>query len=250
MTIETEQTIDTQLKGVLGIISEIANTTDIDQLLMKFSQMAHQLVSADRCTVWVYDREKNILWSRVADGVDRLEIPADIGIVGEVIKSGEAEIVNDASKDLRFDSNVDKKTGYITRNMVTIPLKNSDGEILGVFQAVNKKDGDFTNDDLHKLLFVAVYIGREVDAALLRSELETTQREIIYTLAEAGEMRSKETGYHVKRVAEYSCLLAELLGLPKKQVELITLELLMVAQSTVIPNLTPLYLQLFQIIIL
>ncbi len=220
--LDQKQKDDSLLKGILGAISEIAETRDIDALLMQFSAMAHQLVLADRCTVWVYDKERNMLWSRVADGVDRIETSASGGFVGAVVHTGESLIINDVHSDARFNAEVDKKTGYTTRNMITLPLKNSDGEILGVFQSVNKLNNeDYTEEDLKLLLFVTVYIGREIDAALLREELEATQREIIYTLAEAAEMRSQEMGNHVKRVSEYCRVIAELLGLPEKDRDLI-----------------------------
>lgn len=213
---------DTLLEGILGSISKIADTRDIDALLMEFSAMAHKLVPADRCTVWVYDAEKDILWSRVADGIPRIETSANDGFVGAVFRSGDPLIINDVHSDPRFNPDIDKKTGYTTRNMITIPLKNSDGNILGVFQSVNKLGAqEFTSEDLNLLLFVTVYIGREIDAAILREELEATQREIIYTLAEAAEMRSQEMGNHVKRVSEYCSLIAELIGLSEKQQELI-----------------------------
>lgn len=213
---------DTLLEDILSSISEIAETRDIDALLMQFSKMAHRLVPSDRCTVWIHDAVRGVLWSRVADGIPRIETSADEGFVGAVLHSGESTIINDVYSDPRFNPEIDKRTGYTTRNMITIPLKNSDGEILGVFQAVNKLENKyFTEDDLNLLLFVTVYIGREIDAALLREELEATQREIIYTLAEAGEMRSQEMGNHVKRVSEYCGLIGELIGLTDKEIQLI-----------------------------
>ncbi len=210
------------LQKILTSMTEVAECRDIDTLLMKFSSIAHDLVPVDRCTVWVYDNEREVLWSRVADGIDRIETSSNEGLAGAVVHSGESAIINDVYSDPRFNPEIDKKTGYHTKNMITMPLKNSDGEIVGVFQSVNRKDCDgFTEDDMHLLLFVTVYIGREIDAALLREELESTQREIIYTLAESGEMRSQEMGNHVKRVSLYCRLLAELVGLPSKEVELI-----------------------------
>lgn len=213
---------DLLFRNILASISQIAESRDVETLLLQFSKMAHDLVPADRCTVWVYDKERNILWSRVADGINRIESSADEGLVGHVIKNGEAIIINNVYADPRFNPEVDRRTGYHTKNMISLPLKNSDGEILGVFQSVNKLNlVDFTEDDLKLLLFVTVYIGRELDSAILREELESTQREIIYTLAEAGEMRSNEMGNHVKRVSEYCRLIAELIGLPEKDRELI-----------------------------
>ncbi len=215
-------TADKILQSILSSISQVADSRDIETLLMQFSRMAHELVPADRCTVWVFDKERNILWSRVADGIGRIESSAEEGLVGYVLKSGEPVILNDVYADSRFNPEVDRRTGYLTRNMISIPLKNSDGDILGVFQSVNKLGNiDFLEEDLKLLLFVTVYIGREIDAALLRDELDATQREIIYTLAEAAEMRSQEMGNHVKRVSEYCRLIAELIGLSEKDQELI-----------------------------
>ncbi len=213
---------DSILRSILSSISQVAESRDVETLLMQFSRMAHQLVPADRCTVWVHDKERNILWSRVADGINRIETSAEEGLVGYVLQNGDALIINNVYGDPRFNHEVDRKTGYQTKNMVSLPLKNSDGEILGVFQSVNKLNlVDFTEDDLKLLLFVTIYIGRELDAAILREELESTQREIIYTLAEAAEMRSNEMGNHVKRVSEYCRLIGELIGLSDKDKELI-----------------------------
>jgi len=210
------------LQKILASMTEVAECRDIDTLLMKFSSIAHDLVPADRCTVWVYDKERKVLWSRVADGMDRIETSSNDGLAGAVVQSRESAIINDVYSDPRFNPEVDRQTGYRTKNMITMPLKNSDGDIVGVFQSVNRKSSTgFTKEDMHLLLFVTVYIGREIDAALLRDELESTQREIIYTLAESGEMRSQEMGNHVKRVSLYCKLIAELMGLSVKDAELI-----------------------------
>ena len=131
-------------------------------------------------------------------------------------------IINDAYGDDRFDQQVDKATGYHTRNILALPVEDSKGEILGVYQAINKVSGNkkFTKKDLEHLLLAASYTGKQLESLALQEEIESTQREIILTLAETGEMRSKETGNHVKRVAEYSHILADAYGLEPEQVGL------------------------------
>jgi putative nucleotidyltransferase with HDIG domain len=210
------------LQGILESISGVAESKDLDSLLLMLTQMAHRLVYSDRCTIWVYDADQGILWSRLADGIERIEAPANQGVVGAVVTTGKALIINDPYNDSRFNLAVDKKTGYLTKSIIAIPLKNGEGDIVGVFQALNKLDGNgFSESDLNLLQFVTVYIAREIDAAVLRSDLEATQNEIIFTLAETGEMRSKETGNHVKRVAEYSAFLAKEYGLSQKDQDII-----------------------------
>ena len=208
------------LHGILNSISDVAVSRDLDSLLQILSKMAHKLVPSDRCAIWIYDDKKEILWTKVADGVDRIESPHDQGVVGYVLTTGDSIIINNPYSDYRFNKEIDKNTGYKTNNIIALPLINSEGETVGVFQALNRIGFDgFAQDDLKLLLFVTVYMSREIDAAILREELEETQNEIIFTLAETGEMRSKETGFHVKRVAEYSAFLAKEVGLSSREID-------------------------------
>jgi HD-GYP domain-containing protein (c-di-GMP phosphodiesterase class II) len=211
------------LRTIFGYINRIANERDVDQLLIMLADMGRDLVSADRCTVWLVDTKEGKLWSKVAHGVDRIVIPISKGIAGHVASAGEPLIINDAYNDDRFDKQVDRDTGYRTRNILALPIRDSEGEIIGVYQALNKvtKSLKFTDTDLEHLQLAASYTGRQLEAVLLQEEIEKTQREIIFTLAETGEMRSKETGNHVKRVAEYCRVLGYGIGMSEDEAELL-----------------------------
>ncbi len=211
------------LKTIFQYVVKITNERDVDKLLVNLADMGRDLVSADRCTVWLIDRKKGKIWSKVAHGVDRIEIPLSKGIAGYVAKTGEHLVINDAYKDDRFDQQVDITTGYHTRNILALPVQNNQGETIGVYQAINKMTGNtrFSKKDLEHLLLAASYTGNQLEAIALQEEIESTQREIILTLAEVGEMRSKETGNHVKRVAEYSEILAKAYGLDPDEVSLL-----------------------------
>ncbi len=210
---------------IFGYMPKIAKERDFDRLLVLLADMGRDLIVADRCTVWLIDEKARTLWSRVAHGVDRILIPMDHGIAGHVASTGQTMITNDPYNDSRFDRNVDIKTGYKTTSVIALPIQDSQGKNIGVFQAVNKMTGgrQFSQKDVEHLLLAATYTGRQLEAALLQAEIETTQKEIIFTLAETGEMRSKETGKHVKRVAEYSKLLADRYGLDGMESELLRL---------------------------
>ena len=71
------------------------------------------------------------------------------------------------------------------------------------------------------LTLAASYAGKSLESALLTHEIEETQKEIIFTMGEIGESRSKETGNHVKRVAEYSYVLALGLGMNQEEADLL-----------------------------
>ncbi|MFW5711881.1 MAG: HD-GYP domain-containing protein [Spirochaetota bacterium] len=211
------------LRTIFGYINKIANERDVELLLIMLADMGRDLVTADRCTVWLINRKREILWSKVAHGIDRIEIGLHQGIAGYVAENGEPLIINDAYSDPRFDNKVDKKTGYHTRNILALPIRGSSGEIIGVYQAINKMTpaGQFSELDKEHLLLAATYTGSQLEAVTLQEEIENTQKEIIFTLAETGEKRSKETGNHVKRVAEYSYALARAHGFSHEEAELL-----------------------------
>jgi response regulator RpfG family c-di-GMP phosphodiesterase len=214
-----EPTAQDLLRIIFKYINIIANERDIDRLLISLADMGRELVSADRCTVWLINRTSKELWSKVAHGVDRIVIPLSKGVAGYVASTGERVITNDAYSDPHFDKQVDKDTGYHTRNIVALPIRDSMGEVMGVYQAINKMSEakSFSQLDLEHLQLAASYTGSELEAVALQEEIEATQREMIFTLAETGEMRSKETGGHVRRVAEISHRIALEIGLDERE---------------------------------
>jgi hypothetical protein len=216
---------DELVKTIFSYVGRIAAERDIDQLLILLADMGRDLISADRCTVWLLNHKTQELWSKVAHGLDRISIPCSAGIAGCVATTGESLIINDPYHDARFDKEVDKHTGYHTRNILGLPIQDGEGKIIGVYQAINKmpEPAQFSKMDLEHLLLAATYTGRALDAALLQEEIQATQREIIFTLAETGELRSKETGQHVKRVAEFCSLFAGKYGLSEYETELLRL---------------------------
>ncbi len=218
-----EPTSQELLRTIFGYINKIANERDVDQLLIMLADMGRDLVSADRCTVWLVNKQEGKLWSKVAHGINRIVIPLSKGIAGHVATNGQSLIINDAYNDERFDKQVDRDTGYHTRNILALPIRDSEGEIIGVYQVLNKVTDqlEFSDIDLEHLQLAASYTGRQLESVLLQEEIEKTQREIIFTLAETGEMRSKETGNHVKRVAEYCRILAQGFGISEDEADLL-----------------------------
>src|SRR5204863_1246292 len=106
-----------------------------------------------RGSLFLNDPGTNELYSRVAQGNIKREIRMlnTSGIAGHVFTSGEPLISHEPYTDPRFNSSVDEQTGFITRNIVCVPLRTVRGEIIGVAQALNKRKGDFTQEDLDLL---------------------------------------------------------------------------------------------------
>lgn len=218
------------LQLLFSYMPKIAAERKMDNLLVLMADLGRSIVSADRCSLWLVDEDSGVLWTKVAHGVSELRIPRNAGFVGYSVRTGEPLLIEDAYQDPRFDRRSDEKTHYRTTSVMTVPLMNSSGNVMGVFQAINKQGKNeqgetavFSIQDLERLSLTAVYSAKTVESAMLNMELEATQREIIHILGEVSEYRSQETGDHIQRVAEISFMLAKFLGLPEDEVEQIRL---------------------------
>ncbi|MBR5555196.1 GAF domain-containing protein [bacterium] len=218
------------LVSLVKIGRSITALTDINVLLKVIAEETKNAMQADRCTVFIYDKEKNELWSKVALGLDSQEIrfPADKGLAGYVVKTGETLNIADAYNDLRFNKEVDLKTGYRTKTILCMPIMNNNHEIIGAFQVLNKSEGVFTKNDEDLL----VAIGGSASIALENAQLFEEQKRLykeqkqlfesfINTLASSIDARDKITAGHSSRVKLYSMLIAEELELDENTKELI-----------------------------
>ena len=210
---------------LFSYMPKIAAERKMDNLLILMADLGRTMVSADRCSLWLIDRDADELWTKVAHGVDELRIPLNAGFVGYSVRTGKPLLIEDAYQDPRFDRRSDDKTHYRTTSVLTVPLLDTEGVVMGAFQAINKQGGSgvFSQRDLERLILTAVYSAKTVESARLIAEQEATQREIIHILGEASEYRSQETGDHIQRVAEISYVIAKLYGLSEEEAERIRL---------------------------
>ena len=162
-----------KLRSVLRICQRMNSERNIDALLDLVAQEACNLLECDRASLFLLDAGGNELWSKVAIGVPEiLRIDARRGIIGTVATSGNLVNVPDAYADARFDSSVDTFTGYLTRNLLAVPLRRIDGEIIGAFEVLNKRGGSrFTAEDEDLLLCLAAQAAIALQTAQLISEI-------------------------------------------------------------------------------
>lgn len=221
---------------LLLALSEIARTVNaqanLDKLLITIAEQTKMVLNADRCSVFLYDKEKNELWSKVALGIDESEeirFSADKGFAGYAVKTGETIRIKDAYNDSRFNKEIDKHTGYRTYNLLCMPMRNIKFEIIGAFQVLNKKDGDFTDADEDILLAIGTNAGIAIENNLLfniQQKMLEEQKQLfegfIDTLAASIDARDKITLGHSNRVKLYSELISKQIGLNKDITEIIS----------------------------
>ena len=210
------------LVALVKIGQAVAAEKDINLLIRTIAEETKTALNADRCTVYLYDRETNELYSKVATGLDiqELRIPANKGLAGHVLQTGETINIKDAYSDKRFNPDVDKETGYRTKNMLCMPIKNFNQEIIGVFQVLNKFDEYFTPEDEDLLVAIASNAGISLENAQLferqRKLLEEQKivlDSFIETLATSIDARDKITSGHSTRVKMYAVLIANEFGM-------------------------------------
>ena len=220
---------------LLLALSEIARTVNaqanLDKLLMTIAEQTKMVLNADRCSVFLYDKDKNELWSKVALGLESQEIrfSADKGFAGYAVRTGETIRIKDVYQDERFNKEIDKHTGYKTYNMLCMPMRNIKFEIIGAFQVLNKKDGDFTDADEDILLAIGTNAGIAIENNLLfniQQQMLNEQKQLfegfIDTLAASIDARDKITLGHSNRVKLYSELISKQIGLNKDTTEIIS----------------------------
>lgn len=226
--LSTHAQVKDPLIALVKIGQAVAVEKNIDNLIKNIAEETKTALNADRCTVYLYDKEKNELYSKVATGIEdfrELRIPADKGLAGHVAQTGETINIKDAYKDKRFNPEVDKKTGYKTKTILCMPIKNFNQEIIGVFQVLNKFDETFTIDDEDLLIAIASSAGISLENAQLfeRQRKMLEEQKVIFdsfieTLASSIDARDKITSGHSSRVKMYASLIAEEFGMEKNDI--------------------------------
>ncbi|HZR99698.1 MAG TPA: GAF domain-containing protein [Chloroflexota bacterium] len=134
---------------LLDVMRSLSSELELDALLDAIMARTTEAMRADRSTLFLVDAQRRELWSKVAQGMERAEIrfPIHVGIAGHVATTGETLNIPDAYDEPRFNKDVDRLSGYRTRTILCMPLRNTSGAVIGVMQCLNKRDGVFTAED-------------------------------------------------------------------------------------------------------
>jgi phosphoserine phosphatase len=135
------------LEPILEVAAKLAAPFDVTSMLTEVMDAAKHVLEAERATVWLYDRATDELVLRLASDLKDIRIPTDKGLAGSCAQTRRAINVRDCYADPRFDPSLDKKSGFRTRCMLTLPLIDYADNLVGVMQVVNKRDGVFESFD-------------------------------------------------------------------------------------------------------
>jgi adenylate cyclase len=171
-----------QLTALLEASKLLNATLDRDEVLRRLMVLAARGVDADRATLYLLDEARRELCSIVALGTEEggvlreIRLPLKEGLAGHVARTGETANVADAYADPRFSRRIDQETGYRTRTVLAVPLRDPQGRIGGVVQALNKRQGLFSTQDERYLLALAEHAALALENARLHAALAADHR--------------------------------------------------------------------------
>ncbi|MCE7910047.1 MAG: GAF domain-containing protein, partial [Candidatus Omnitrophica bacterium COP1] len=197
-----------RLEALYDLSLAIFSAVSIDQLLVDVMERVTGILGVDRSTLFIVDREEGILWSKVAQKTDPIRIPLGSGLAGYVARSGEVLNIPDAYADDRFNPEVDRRTGFHTRNLLCIPVRNRENEIIAVIQAINKNEGCFDREDEGFLFALSAQIQLAIENASLYEDLKELFESMMEALAFTIDARHPTTAGHTLRVRDYSLAIA------------------------------------------
>jgi signal transduction histidine kinase len=175
--LQLRKQIDRHIK-LFHIGQIITSEMNFDILFDLIADQTKRIMDSERCSVFLENAKGAGLTAFVSTDLKRNEIniPNNRGVAGWVFKNKIPLIISDAYNDERFYPDIDKLTGFKTRNIICVPLVNRKEETIGTLQALNKNSGEFSDDDREILTYLANYVTVAIENARLYEELKTANR--------------------------------------------------------------------------
>ena len=175
---ETLAARNRQIAAVHGISRLLSSSLDLEDRLRDILTVSLEAVGAVAGTIFLHRPQDDMLVFRYVVGEKATELtghamPATTGLAGAVFRSGVSQITNRPHEAAEHDREVERRTGFATETMMTVPLKYQAGRPVGVIQILNKQTGDFDQNDLEVLEIIASVAAAAIETAQLAREAQT-----------------------------------------------------------------------------
>lgn len=167
------------LEKLFGKVKEMASSLNTFSLLSVIRTAAQKLLNCDRGTVFIREGEFLVVKAQALEQEvpSDYKVPVGSGIVGCVVQSGATEIIADVYQDPRFKNEMDLRTGYRTRSVLCMPVKDSQGQVIAALQMINKRNGVFTQEDADLLELFTEQVGSVLQStSLFNKSLEESSK--------------------------------------------------------------------------
>ncbi len=167
------------LSKIINALELVNSNINLKDVLNNIVAVALELTDAERGTIYLVDKERDEVRSLVATGADSLQIVLKLGegLAGHVAKTGQTINIKDVNSDPRFNKSVDKKSGFITKNMICFPIKDLKSEIVGVLQLLNSRNNEFSEIDEEYLRALSIHAALAINNALMmQKQIESNEQ--------------------------------------------------------------------------
>ncbi len=167
--------LERQINAVQRIALSLSTATEPEEVVREALSTSLALAQAEAGSILLYHPEKQkLVFEYVvgtkADELTGVELDPDQGIAGMVFRSGRAFISEDVTAESAYFKELGEKVGYVTRNMVTVPLMSPGTEPLGVMQVLNKRGARFDQDDVRLIEIITAQIAVSIMSVRLHQE--------------------------------------------------------------------------------
>ncbi len=215
-----------EMGALLEVGRVVSSTLDLRELLTKIMSTATKVMRCETSTVYLVDDQTNELYFHIVSGdpnvgakLQEIRLPMGTGLAGWCAQNNKPVIVPDTEKDPRFFKGADKKSGFVTRSMICVPMRLKD-KVVGVLQVLNRTgDIPFNDHDLETLENVANQAVSAIENARLYENIQKVYLSTIEVLATAIDAKDPYTQGHSRRVTQYSVAIAEELNLTPQEIE-------------------------------
>ena len=137
------------MQAIWEITEDLRNATQLDEAFADALRTVTATIGAEAGTIWFLNPKDDRLYPVFNIGptdISGISIANGEGIAGNVVQTGESEVVLDCAKDSRFTGNVDAQSGFKTKSLICVPLKNK-YETIGCIQILNKLSGELFGEE-------------------------------------------------------------------------------------------------------
>lgn len=167
---QNEQAMKSQIAALESILrsgQHLAVMMDLDVILPMQIENTIEVLDCERASLFLYDADRRELYSKIATGSGEIRFSIDRGIAGAAARDRQTVVVNDAYADERFNPQIDRESGYTTRNLLTCPMIDHENRLVGVLQAVNHRGGGFEENHI----LMAEALSTQAAVAIQRAHL-------------------------------------------------------------------------------
>ncbi len=218
-----------RLQALIELIAKISSTLDRDQILNLIIDQARDLLNAEASSLFLLDEKQHELILYLSrdmyqTNLPPLRMPAELGIIGDVVRTGQTACVDDVKLDPRHYAGIDEISGMTTKSLLAVPLRVptvvlgrergiSQSCIIGGVEAINKREGHFDKTDVQLLSTLAEQAASVLHIADLYSNADELFLNTVTVLVASIDAKDPYTEGHSQRVSDFSVAIAEQLNL-------------------------------------